>query len=1108
MLPRFSGSRNTASTSAGGAMKQKPETPRSPLMSVAHSVRSKLSKLGRLGRSHDSATSSSIKGSRSMSSMRPAAPRRADSDTSYKMAKSHSMEAGSSKESKLRPPQKITLLRGSPSREEVTLEEVEKQREELEKPHDNVEEPPMLEENIKKQIAITQPTFRHAHTSIVLRDPTSTTSTILAVEETIILPLPEMTKPTDLAVEPQPIRREFSGLAGSPDDRAEAEADIAHARDNDELQRDLLDEQEDEIPMDIGMSPGGPLTPDVAQTPMSETSTLYLQPIGQPEVEPLRLKRGQPRTESIASSGPSVLDLVAVDGKPEEPLHLQKIRPTTALEKARDDDIAKIFKQVAAFCMSQPKTQSIVGSEASTLYLLPLGDDEGTEPLRLKKLHPDGTETLADTPGDVQKMLKDVALFCRNQPRTGSICLSDASSIHLLPIGAPADEAITIKKIRDPSAPKALPPAPEVLKEEEERDVLKEIAVFCWAQPRRDSIGGSSVSSLCLMPIGGGDKVHLKKLHPEESPMRELASPDDVGRIFQGIAACCLDAPRTDSIAVSEVSSLYLAPLNGESTEALHLKKLTSEQLEELQRRAVESPVVAKRLQELTRGPESEKKRSEFMRMCLDQPEVESLLLSETSTLLLQPLEDPEGELLRLKKIHNKLAPRRPDIRPFQMDDSVLTIDTTPMSEASTLLYTNVGREHEEANMLRLRKVRDALEKHIEEKRKTTDKKNQDPMLHSETSTLMLVPIDDEQAEPLRLKKIRNLKSEPALRQQAEEAMDEAQVISPCSSNGPLSTDSNRENVEPLEKKESQPPVFHVPAPPKERIMVEHRGTSPLKKRTETQQQPIPVEQPRKSTGKLHQSASMREPPVAKQEAPKKAPRTPLTARSLKNFLLKKDKHKVNKPLSTSVTMPLSPRQNLHLRLRQDAPLAESESTVIENSPHVELPPLGFKQWSQSPRGRRSVYGMGPNWGSPGIQFIWVPHRARQVEVRSTQEPGLIDDEIRDQPMLVGDSFSTSTSLDQIAGLAMVSNLSTIYSPGGNHKQIEASLAEVEAMRAQLMALQSALAQTPESPPQNKGQIGCCELARENDVLRRQLSEKDRLISQLREQLAITKLTH
>ncbi|CAJ0579755.1 unnamed protein product, partial [Mesorhabditis spiculigera] len=1024
------------------------------------------------------------------------------------MAKSHSMEAGSSKESKLRPPQKITLLRGSPSREEVTLEEVEKQREE----HENVEEPPMLEENIKKQIAITQPTFRHAHTSIVLRDPTSTTSTILAVEETIILPLPEMTKPTDLAVEPQPIRREFSGLAGSPDDRAEAEADIAQARDNDELQRDLLDEQEDEIPMDIGMSPGGPLTPDVAQTPMSETSTLYLQPIGQPEVEPLRLKRGQPRTESIASSGPSVLDLVAVDGKPEGPLHLQKIRPTTAVEKARDDDIAKIFKQVAAFFPTQnPVDRRLRGFNAVPT---PLGDDEGTEPLRLKKLHPDGTETLADTPGDVQKMLKDVALFCRNQPRTGSICLSDASSIHLLPIGAPADEAITIKKIRDPSAPKALPPAPEVLKEEEERDVLKEIAVFCWAQPRRDSIGGSSVSSLCLMPIGGGDKVHLKKLHPEESPMRELASPDDVGRIFQGIAACCLDAPRTDSIAVSEVSSLYLAPLNGESTEALHLKKLTSEQLEELQRRAVESPVVAKRLQELTRGPESEKKRSEFMRMCLDQPEVESLLLSETSTLLLQPLEDPEGEL---------------------------TIDTTPMSEASTLLYTNVGREHEEANMLRLRKVRDALEKHIEEKRKASDKKTQDPMLHSETSTLMLVPIDDEQAEPLRLKKIRNLKSEPALRQQAEEAMDEAQVISPCSSNGPLSTDSNRENVEPLEKRvgfwvESQPPVFHVPAPPKERIMVEHRGTSPLKKRTETQQQPIPVEQPRKSTGKLHQSASMREPPVAKQEAPKKAPRTPLTARSLKNFLLKKDKHKVNKvPLPTSVTMPLSPRQNLHLRLRQDAPLAESESTVIENSPHVELPPLGFKQWSQSPRGRRRASDRPPSRLALLDKNGNMRGQARDVSntsVRSTQEPGLIDDEIRDQPMLVGDSFSTSTSLDQIAGLAMVrssfepdvstimsidrstiddqnnDNLSTIYSPGGNHKQIEASLAEVEAMRAQLMALQSALAQTPESPPQNKGQIGCCELARENDVLRRQLSEKDRLISQLREQLAITKLTH
>ncbi|CAJ0579844.1 unnamed protein product, partial [Mesorhabditis spiculigera] len=44
MLPRFSGSRNTASNFNGWRFKQKPETPRSPLMSVAHSVRSKLSK--------------------------------------------------------------------------------------------------------------------------------------------------------------------------------------------------------------------------------------------------------------------------------------------------------------------------------------------------------------------------------------------------------------------------------------------------------------------------------------------------------------------------------------------------------------------------------------------------------------------------------------------------------------------------------------------------------------------------------------------------------------------------------------------------------------------------------------------------------------------------------------------------------------------------------------------------------------------------------------------------------------------------------------------------------------------------------------------------------
>ncbi|CAJ0929194.1 unnamed protein product, partial [Mesorhabditis belari] len=1218
MLPKFGGSSRTPSTSVNPVRnpKSKAETPRSPLMSVAHSVRSKLSKLGRLGRSEEG---SSIKESRSMISMR-GAPRRGESESSYKMAKSHSMEASSSKDSKLRMPSKIGVLRKSASRE---IEEEKRGKDEENGGEDSSME---TEENIRKSVAIVRATYRQAHTSIVLRDPTSTTSTILAVEETIILPTNEINKPTDLGVqEINEMMKDSGVVAGSPDDKAEA-ADLFGKDDEGdfELAQDLLDEPDDEIPMDISFTP---------MTPMSETSTLYLQPFGHPEAELLRLKRvheepeviakkeifrikaevePQPvilsetstiilspdgeggemrlkkihsekyqngeeyraekpdmnditnvvkdianfcvapqRTHSITSSQPSILDLVPENQRESTPIHLEKIP-----SKKKQEEITTMFKQVAAFCMAQPRTTSIVPSETSTLYLLPLGD-EGNEPIRLRKLHADGTETVAETPDEVQKMLKDVAAFCMKQPRTNSICLSDASSVHLLPLGGSGEEGLRLKKIH---VEKSLPQTPIKERiEEKDGDVLRDIAVFCWAQPRRDSIAGSDVSSLCLMPLGGEEKVFLKKINfmkeqtGESSPIRELASPDDVGHIFNEISACCINAPRTASFPVSDASSLYLAPIGESTSQIVHLKKAVKGEEKEEQEIVVQQESVEMQKLQKTHG------------FCMKKPEVDSIVLSETSTLCLQPIGEEgmvlDGEpMLRLKKVHNTNVMRNPEMRPFQINDSVLTIDTTPMSEASTLLWANVGRENEEANMLRLKRVRDALEKHLEGKQ--TIKTKKDPIVLSETSTLMLMPIDDEQAEPLRLKKIRDNQQVNQSPKKVEEKIEE--IISPCSSNEAVSTESNLENIEPMSVKKELPPVFHVPAPPpRETLLVEHKGTSPLK-RPKQQPPPKPDEKTKvamvkeqKGATKLRQSLSMREEKEKEKEPKAKTPRTPLSARSLKNFLLKKDKVKITKPLPTSATMPLSPRHNLSLRFRQDAPLAESESTVIENSPHVEFPPMRFGQWNASPRGRRRASDRPPSqlalFDKNGNNMRG-PRDISNTSVRSTQEPGLIDDEIRDQPMLMGDSFSTSNSIDGLAAVTMLrssyepdattimsidrstiddhnnehrrsyhdspappshssanhGHLSTIYSPPSNQKQIEASLAEVEAMRAQLVALQSALAQmTPESPPQNKqGQIGCCELARENDVLRRQLSEKDRIISQLREQLAITKITH
>ncbi|VDM51965.1 unnamed protein product [Angiostrongylus costaricensis] len=227
---------------------------------------------------------------------------------------------------------------------------------------------------------------------------------------------------------------------------------------------------------------------------------------------------------------------------------------------------------------------------------------------------------------------------------------------------------------------------------------------------------------------------------------------------------------------------------------------------------------------------------------------------------------------------------------------------------------------------------------------------------------------------------------------------------------------------------------------------------------------------------------------------------------------------------------------NLPFRSGRRAPLAEFESSVVENSPAVENNPLILEKWNSSPRGTKRYSAHTNVFSEPIVEesdgnanvcppadfttpvLSNVPRMMSPALTRHEPDRGLIDDEITDQPMLIGDTFSHSESIDCLSAVRRMefeAEMATLISidrsladddticaatvftapPPAYCRAINEGLNEVEDIRGQLEKLQRLVFQEMRGTEMER-------LIRENEALRRELHEKNELIASLRLQVA------
>ncbi|KAJ1374805.1 hypothetical protein KIN20_037572 [Parelaphostrongylus tenuis] len=371
-------------------------------------------------------------------------------------------------------------------------------------------------------------------------------------------------------------------------------------------------------------------------------------------------------------------------------------------------------------------------------------------------------------------------------------------------------------------------------------------------------------------------------------------------------------------------------------------------------------------------------------------------------------------------------------------------------------------------------------------------------------------------------------------------------------------------------------PVFQPPSPPKETFkpITLSKSTSPLKSKENFNDVMVEAKGEKKKLNYRSKSVDRKEKPEERErlkrekrdekQKPPRSPRVPITARSLRSagkmfapsFFRRGDsKTSLKSPQviqgSSSVTLTTKSRMNLPFRSSRKAPLAEFESLVVENSPAVENNPLIFEKWNSSPRGTKRHSASHINaFSEPIVEesdgngnvcpptpttpiLSNVQCMVSPVLTRHEPDRGLIDDEITDQPMLIGDTFSHSESIDCLsvvrrmefeaekatlisidrsltdddtmprrtfdngnAQSSTVTRAATVFAapPTTYCKAVEDGLIEVEDIRNQLEKLQRLVFQEMRDTEVEK-------LIRENEALRRELHEKNELIANLRRQI-------
>ncbi|CAI2351375.1 unnamed protein product [Caenorhabditis sp. 36 PRJEB53466] len=329
-------------------------------------------------------------------------------------------------------------------------------------------------------------------------------------------------------------------------------------------------------------------------------------------------------------------------------------------------------------------------------------------------------------------------------------------------------------------------------------------------------------------------------------------------------------------------------------------------------------------------------------------------------------------------------------------------------------------------------------------------------------------------------------------------------------------------------------PVFTPPSPPKEKpfpVMTVPKSTSTSSSdsaATSSSRAMKPTQLPIKKTTQVIDPMH-----IVQLKPEHKSKKEALAAKSLRNAgkmltpsFLRKDKKGPKKPLYAKTTS--TGRQHISEKLERKAPLAEGESSVVANSPLVENLPITFEKWSnKSPR--LSVKHFSETIMEEGLDAnanaMSPQHELRVIPTAHAVQDntGLIDDDIIDQPMLVGDTFSHSSSIDclsahQRMNESIISIDRSIVQPdsrSSNHgahnqnnvnrnsyietsldRQIDAGRSEVQDIKTQLQKLNRLVNEMGVSGWEEE----LARLRHENEKLRRELAERDATIAALQSQ--------
>ncbi|CAB3406151.1 unnamed protein product [Caenorhabditis bovis] len=331
-------------------------------------------------------------------------------------------------------------------------------------------------------------------------------------------------------------------------------------------------------------------------------------------------------------------------------------------------------------------------------------------------------------------------------------------------------------------------------------------------------------------------------------------------------------------------------------------------------------------------------------------------------------------------------------------------------------------------------------------------------------------------------------------------------------------------------------PVFTPPTPPKEQFpftMTKSTSTSSAESTSRAKPTQLPIMRAIPVIDPMH-IVELKPDEHKKSGKKESSHKSQIASKSLRNAgkmltpsFLRKDRKASKKKVYLKTTT--TGREHISEKIDRRAPLAEGESSVVANSPLVENLPITYEKWStKSPRPEKrfsetipeetTVVGSGVDANANSLQSPQHVHHIQLQKQQQQHDTGLIDDDILDQPMLVGDSFSHSSSIDCLSihqkmneSIMSIDRSLTHDSRSANNRdrqnsninhcqnytrQIDVGLSDIADVKTQLQNLNKIVNELGIDSWEEE----IIRLRRENEQLRRQLAEKDATIAALQSQ--------